>query len=285
VSFDAVAPWYRTLETIAFGDALQRCRVACLGEIRSPQHTLIVGEGDGRFLCELLRRYPDVQVDCVDASERMLELARRRIVSEQPDRTDQVHFLHRDITAWTPPEDCYDLIVTHFFLDCFPKAELASVIKKLASAAKPDATWLLADFRVPAGGLTRFRARAWLAVMYWFFRLAARIKANELIEPTEFLEAAGFVLSRQHLLRGGILKSELWRRNPWSAFSCLSSRGWRSAPRDLTVAGAVTQERFRAPRRSNVPSPRAGCLCDLRPPVRSLAVCAARDDIRSYLVN
>jgi ubiquinone/menaquinone biosynthesis C-methylase UbiE len=213
VSFDAVAPWYRTLETIAFGDALQSCRVACLGEIRSPQHTLIVGEGDGRFLCELLRRYPDVQVDCVDASERMLELARRRIESEQPDRTDRVRFLHRDITNWTPPENRYDLIVTHFLLDCFPEAELASVIKKLASAAKPDATWLLADFRVPARGLTRFRARAWLAVMYRFFRLTARIKANRLIDPTPLLQSEGFVLDRQHLSRSGMLKSELWRRN------------------------------------------------------------------------
>jgi ubiquinone/menaquinone biosynthesis C-methylase UbiE len=210
VSFDAVAPCYRALETIAFGDALQRCRVACLGEIRSPQHTLIVGEGDGRFLCEPLRRYPDVQVDCVDASERMLELARRRIESGQPDRTDRVRFLHRDITEWTPPENRYDSIVTHFLLDCFPEAELAEVIGRLAAAAKPDGAWLLADFRVPAGGFARLRARAWLAVMYRFFRYTARIPASELIDPSPFLQSEGFLLDRQHLFQSAMLKSELW---------------------------------------------------------------------------
>ena len=213
MSFDAVAPWYRALETIAFGNALQRCRVACLGEIRSPRHALIVGEGNGRFLCELLRAHPDVQVDCVDASERMLQLARTRVQNELPDRANQIRFLHRDITNWAPPETHYDLIVTHFLLDCFPEKELARIIKALASAAQPDAVWLLADFRIPARGFARLRARVWLATMYQFFQLTARIPANELVDPTPFLQAEGFVLERQHLSRSGLLKSESWRRN------------------------------------------------------------------------
>lgn len=211
MSFDAVAPWYRALETIAFGDALQRCRVASLGEIQSPRHALVVGEGNGRFLCELLRAHPGVQVDCADASERMLQLARRRVEMEQPDRSAQVRFLHRDITSWAPPENHYDLVVTHFLLDCFPEAELARVIKNLASAAKPGAVWLVADFRLPDRGVARLRARVWLAGMYQFFRLTARIKATELIDPTPYLQAKGFALAGQHLFRGGMLKSELWR--------------------------------------------------------------------------
>lgn len=213
MSFDAVAPWYRALETIAFGNALQRCRVACLGEITSPRHALIVGEGDGRFLCELLRAHPDVLVDCVDASERMLQLARKLVQNEMPDRTDQVRFLHRDITSWLPPENAYDLLVTYFVLDCFPAAELAGVIKKLATAAKSEAAWLLADFRLPDRGFARLHAQAWLAAMYQFFRLTARIPAAELIDPTPYIQAEDFSLAHQHLSRKGMLKSELWRRN------------------------------------------------------------------------
>ena len=211
MSFNAVAPWYRTMEAIAFGEGLQRCRVACLGEIGSPRHALIVGEGNGRFLCELLRAHPAVQVDCVDASERMLQLARRRVANELPALTEQVRFLQRDITNWASPENQYDLVVSHFLLDCFPEADLAGIIKSLASAAKPDAVWLLADFRVPTRGFARLRARVWLAVMYQFFRFTARIKASELIDPTPFLQAEGFGLERQHLFRRGTLKSECWR--------------------------------------------------------------------------
>jgi ubiquinone/menaquinone biosynthesis C-methylase UbiE len=212
VSFDAVAPWYRALETIAFGDALQRCRIACLGEIGSPGHALIVGEGNGRFLGELLRAHPGAQVDCVDASERMLQFARKRIESEQPDRTDRVRFLQRDILNWAPPENHYDLVVTHFLLDCFAEAELAGVVGIIASAAKTDAVWLLADFRLPDRGFARLHARVWLAAMYQFFRLTARIKATELIDPAPYLQAKGFALAHQYLFRGGMLKSELWRK-------------------------------------------------------------------------
>jgi ubiquinone/menaquinone biosynthesis C-methylase UbiE len=214
VSFDALAPWYRTLEWIAFGDDLQHCRVACLGDITSPRRALIVGEGNGRFLCELLRLHPGIEVDCLDASQHMLLLARRRLQRELPERTRRVRFLHHDIMAWAAPERHYDLLVTHFVLDCFPEAALTGIIKKLARAATDDANWLLADFCVPASGMARFRARAWLAAMYLFFRLTARIQASELIDPTPFLRVEGLGLARQQLFRKGMLKSELWRGTP-----------------------------------------------------------------------
>jgi ubiquinone/menaquinone biosynthesis C-methylase UbiE len=213
VSFDAVAPWYRALETVAFGNALQRCRVACLGEVQSPRRALIVGEGDGQFLCELVRLHPDLEVDCVDASERMLSLAQKRVERELPERLDRVRFLKRDITSWAPPENHYDLVVTHFVLDCFPAAELAGVIKSLSRSTKPGAAWLLADFRLPDRGFARLRTRVWLAAMYQFFRLTARIQASELIDPTPLMQSEGFALVRQHLFRHGMLKSELWRRD------------------------------------------------------------------------
>jgi ubiquinone/menaquinone biosynthesis C-methylase UbiE len=213
VSFDGIAPWYRTLERIAFGDDLQRCRVACLDDIAAPRRALVVGEGNGRFLCELLRLHPGVEVDCLDASQRMLRLARKRVERELPGGAKSVRFLHRDITSWAAPERHYDLLVTHFVLDCFPGASLTGIIRKLARAATDDANWLLADFCVPPKGMARLRARAWLAAMYLFFRVTARIPASELVDPTPFLRAEGFGLARQQLFRKGMLKSERWGRD------------------------------------------------------------------------
>jgi ubiquinone/menaquinone biosynthesis C-methylase UbiE len=212
VSFDTIAPWYRTLEWIAFGDDLQRCRIACLGEIGPPQRALVVGEGNGRFLCELLRRHPGVEVDCIDASQRMLQLARKRLERELPDRVPCVRFLQHDLTSWTPPECHYDLVVTHFFLDCFAETPLAAIVRKLTEAATENGNWLLADFCIPPKGMSRLRARAWLAVMYRFFRLTAGIDARQLIDPTPLVRGEGFALFRQYFYRKGMLKSELWSR-------------------------------------------------------------------------
>jgi ubiquinone/menaquinone biosynthesis C-methylase UbiE len=213
VSFDTLAPWYRTLEWIAFGDDLQRCRTACLDEIVAPRRALIVGEGNGRFLCELVRRHPGVEVDCVDVSQRMLQLARKRLERESVEALPRVRFLQHDLTSWSPPARHYDLVVTHFFLDCFEEAQLAAVVGKLAQATTEGAQWLLADFYVPTNGVARLQARAWLAVMYRFFRLTAGIGARQLIDSSPFLRGEGFALARQHTFRQGMLKSEMWRGN------------------------------------------------------------------------
>lgn len=208
MSFDAIAPWYRTLETIAFGNALQRARLACLDEIESPRRALIVGEGNGRFLSEFLHRHAGTEIDCIDASERMLRLAQLRV----GEKATRVRFLQREISSWSPPAAEYDLIVTHFFLDCFPEDELRAVTGKLANAATAKATWLIADFSLPARGFPRLHARAWLAVMYRFFRSVAAIEARQLTDPSPFLRSKSFVLVQEHRLRQGMLKSQLWRR-------------------------------------------------------------------------
>ncbi|MEP6698566.1 MAG: class I SAM-dependent methyltransferase [Verrucomicrobiota bacterium] len=211
MSFDGIARWYRSLEWMAFRDELQHCRVACLGQIVTPRRALIVGEGDGRFLHQFLSKYPATEIDCLDASEQMLQLARERI-RDLPGR-ERVRFLHRDTESWAPPQNYYDLLVTHFVLDCFSEVQSPEIVEKLARAATDNASWLLADFCVPSAGFARLRARLWLAVMYKFFRLIARIPATRLIDPTRYLRAERFGLSGQELFRRGMLKSELWRRH------------------------------------------------------------------------
>src|SRR5205085_10641978 len=62
---------------------------------------------------------------------------------------NRVRFAQRDISSWTPTADHYDLIVTHFFLDCFPADRVAKIVSSLSPAATDGAIWLLADFRIP----------------------------------------------------------------------------------------------------------------------------------------
>jgi len=158
VSFDLVAPHYRWLEAIAFGNALQRARTRWIDTIARPKRTLILGEGDGRFLCELVRAHPKIDVDCIDASAAMLHLARARLSRTHPESVSRVHFICEDILQWSPRKS-YDLLVTHFFLDCFPATELQAIVAKLARAAEPDAVWLIADFTIPRKRFARGHAR------------------------------------------------------------------------------------------------------------------------------
>jgi trans-aconitate methyltransferase len=209
VSFDLVAPHYRWLETIAFGNALQRARIYWIDTLARPKRTLILGEGDGRFLCELVRTYPKIAVDCVDASEAMVQLARARLRRMHPESFSRVNFIREDILKWSP-QHSYDLLVTHFFLDCFLGRELQPIIAKLASAAEPGAVWLVADFTIPRKRIARARARLWMRMMYTFFRSTTGIAAKELVDPIPYLDGYGFTRAAENLSRGGMLRSDVY---------------------------------------------------------------------------
>jgi len=213
VNFDRVADYYYWLETLAFGLALQRARIHWLEKLSQPNRALIVGEGNGRFICELLRAYPEIEIDCIDASARMLRLAEKWLRRKAPDSLSRVRFLHQDVRTWSAPGSTYDLVVSHFFLDCYEETEISAMVKNLAATATKNAAWIIADFCLPQKGIARAHARLWLWFMYRFFRTFAGIPGRRLVDPAPFLKENRFELTDSHHLRLGMVKSEIWRKS------------------------------------------------------------------------
>lgn len=209
MSFDTLAPYYRIMELVTAGGVLQCCRTAFLSETANSRHALLLGEGPGRFLVAFLRANPRVEVACVERSPRMIEAARSQLNESELAR---VSFEQADGLTWQPPRGKFDLVVTHFFLDCFRREEIQALVTRIAASATADARWLLADFREPETGWRRWRARAVLAMMYGFFRLATALSASHLTPPDEFLKASGFRLAARRLANFGLAHSDLWQR-------------------------------------------------------------------------
>jgi len=204
------------MEFVLAGNKLQRCRTAFLDRVGNAQNALIVGEGNGRFLVECRRKLPTARITVVDASARMLAAARARLEHSGLDSRG-VQFIHTDTLCWKPDCASHDLVVTHFFLDCFPHQQLEQVVANIARSAAPGAAWLLADFQVPALGLSRIRALAIHASMYAFFRVATRLPARRLVPPDGFLTARNFVLHEQRTSEWGLLRSDLWKHTGHSS--------------------------------------------------------------------
>jgi len=211
MSFDLLAPVYRGLEAVLAGGVLQRARTAHLSRIGPVRHALLLGEGHGRFLAALLAADANVRVTVVEASQGMIEAARRELRRLRVP-TDRVEIVHADALTWAPPARHYDLVATHFFLDCFPPDKLATLLERIAGAAAADAVWLVSDFAVPRAGWRRWRARILHALMYGFFRVVTGLRARCVTPPDAWLAAADFTCETRVSYSFGLIESALWRR-------------------------------------------------------------------------
>jgi predicted O-methyltransferase YrrM len=211
MNFDRLAAHYHWLETICAGGLMQRCRTTFLPRTQNSRRALLVGEGTGRFLVELLRCNPEIQITCVEHCEGMIKQARERLTSEGQDGS-RVQFKHMDALDWMPPSEKYDLVVTNFFLDCFRPEQLQKLVPRLAESTTTEAIWLLADFRVPERGWKRWRANMILAMLYAFFKLAASLSVSRLTPPDTYLVNAGFNLMDRRFASLGFAHSDFWKR-------------------------------------------------------------------------
>jgi hypothetical protein len=86
-------------------------------------------------------------------------------------------------------------------------------MKMVAPTLSPDGCWLWSDFAITESGLSRLFARTVVGFLHGFFRLTSRLEAGKLVNPTTLFRETGFSALDEKLLRGGLLKSVLWRRS------------------------------------------------------------------------
>ena len=212
-NFDRLAGIYRWMELASFGPWLWRCRCAFLGELGQSRRALILGDGDGRFTACLLRTNPDLQIDAVDVSAAML----RALVRRAGRHATRVRTYAADARQWKPSEPIqvcpYDLVVTHFFLDCLTTAEVRALAAMVRPTLSFDAVWVVSEFAVPVGWFGRFIARPLIWLLYWAFGWMTGLAVRRLPNHRAALEQAGFKLQFGRQWLCGLLVSELWRAN------------------------------------------------------------------------
>ncbi len=102
--------------------------------------------------------------------------------------------------------------MTLFLLDCFDAAEAAGLVTRVCAALQLNASWLFADFVLPAGRAARLRARAWLGVLSAFFRWQTGLPTRALPPSVDLILAAGFRCEERRDFQWGLLRSALFRR-------------------------------------------------------------------------
>ena len=211
VNFDRVARPYRWLEYLSFGPWLERCRRAQLTHLGGARRALLLGDGDGRFLARLLVANPALTADVVDSSHAMLAILDHRIRRSGPQVRRRICLHHADALEWNP-SGSYDLIVTHFFLDCFFPHQLEQLFDRVLPHTLPGARWVVSEFAIPRNPLTGYLARGIIGLLYRAFGLLAGLRVRTLPEYATALHRCGLVPSHDRRYLGGLLCSQVWTR-------------------------------------------------------------------------
>lgn len=210
-NFDRIAPIYRWAEYLSLGPLLQRTRTRLLDQLGNPRHALVLGDGDGRFLEQLLLLYPQCTAVAADISTAMLDKLRRRCLHSVPNAATRLTTLQRSALEIDPLPST-DLVVTHFLLDCFSQPDVDALITRIASQLAPGTLWLVSDFTLPANKILRPFARLYIASLYAAFRLLTGLRVRQLPDPQSALRRNGMRHITRLTLLGGMLYTELWQR-------------------------------------------------------------------------
>jgi Methyltransferase domain len=205
-NFNGLAAVYRWMEYLTFGPWLMRCRCAFLSGLATKQRALILGDGDGRFTSRLFAANETLRIHAVDASAAMLHSLIRRV---GPHR-DRLSTHCTDARCWQPGSLPYDLIVTHFFLDCLTTSEVRNLAETLRRSVTPASFWLISEFAVPENWFGCWIARPIVATLYRAFGVLTGLAVHRLPDYAAALCSAGFALAQRRTWLGGLLVSELW---------------------------------------------------------------------------
>jgi tRNA (cmo5U34)-methyltransferase len=121
--FNGIASVYDALASMVFGKNLIKSQHHFLHVIPDYATVLIVGGGSGELLQTLLQQKPKCQVVYVDASERMIELARQRVQNAA-----RVTFLCGTESV-EMPVPAFTVVITNFYLSSVPTASTCPVTK------------------------------------------------------------------------------------------------------------------------------------------------------------
>lgn len=205
--FDWIARPYRMLEYLTLGRMLEHTREHFLPALTESRNALVLGDGDGRFLAKLLGENTQLRATAVDTSETMLQLLSKRC---QPYSSRlQVH--HADARQALPRSaEPYDLLVTHFFLDCLTQDELRQLVQRVKPLLASHALWVVSDFRIPDGPLG-VPARVFIRGLYLCFRILTGLRTTRLPNHAAALSDAGFACIGREFLLAGVLATEAWQ--------------------------------------------------------------------------
>ncbi|MBX2952531.1 MAG: class I SAM-dependent methyltransferase [Leadbetterella sp.] len=198
MNYGRIAPWYRPLSRVVFGNTLIQAQRLALEALPADGRVLIAGGGDGELL-KYLSHWTGA-IDFVEISGEMIRLAQRQAVRP-------VRWFEQDIFDFRP-DGTYNTILFPFLLDNFLPKEAEILIARLPSFLQQKGQVIIIDYTETPNVWQKILLRS----MYLFFRAVADVRARALPPIKKIMQENGFCLSRAFSLYGGFIEVKYYHR-------------------------------------------------------------------------
>jgi tRNA (cmo5U34)-methyltransferase len=195
-AYDAIAPFYDSLARIVFGKSVVLAQVVHFSLIPPNPTVLILGGGTGWLLEELLGQKPQSRIWYLEASVKMMALAKKRV---SPDA--HVHFIHGDLNS-VPHDIQYDVVIANFFLDQFSENDAKNILAGIKAILIPEGLFLIADFQTD-----RLWKRIFAKAMYWSFAMIGATHVYTMPPWVSLCSQSGFRPVRDVTFYGSFIRS------------------------------------------------------------------------------
>lgn len=204
--FDRVASFYDPLARLVFGSALQDAQHWLLHYIPAGASVLIIGGGSGWILKEVLQQTSPKHILYLEASEKMLQKAKQLNYS-----ATIVEFRH-GTDADLQPHEQFDVVITPFLLDLFPKQRLTQLMQWLNYSLAPSGLWLFADFW-PVKQKPPFWQKLLTKSMYLFFGVLSDVQTQDLPDYGKHFSRLGLHEKYSQSFYKGFVQAKVFCRN------------------------------------------------------------------------
>jgi len=211
--FDRITAVYDIVVSISSFNRINKSQLAFLSHLSTQKTGLILGGGTGYFLQKVLDQNKEIHITYVDASAKMIELAKKRIKEKRPNSLHRVTFtcLGAEDFEW----QTYDLIVCNYFLDLFDNAFVQMMAEKFKQNLNTKGLLYVTDFNISeTNGFIKWSTQMGLKVLYLLFRWTTQLQTKQLPETEILLKEQCFSSTHSKYYLNGILACRLYKIVP-----------------------------------------------------------------------
>lgn len=203
--YNFIAPFYALLSRLVYGDSLLQIQIKLIKTLPQQGNLLIMGGGNGEILPYIIKHSPNLKIDYIEASDKMIALAKQNVVQHQ-----QLQFIHADKI----PENTktYNAVYAAFFLDLFTLSEINEWLTTFEEKSTKEYTLHIADFQLNKDVENSVLRKMQIKTSILFFKITTQHRTRFLPNTFSAIKKRNYNSLYKSTLKGNFLCAEVFSR-------------------------------------------------------------------------